>query len=45
VDRVPLWENLSKSKASKDPFTLIGGDLNIALYLREFLGGNPKMDP
>jgi hypothetical protein len=41
VDCIPFWENLSKSKALDDPFTLIDGDLILTLS-EESVAGQPQ---
>jgi hypothetical protein len=39
-DRIPFWENMSASRALNDLHTLIGGNLDLTLSLREIWGAN-----
>jgi hypothetical protein len=39
-DRVPFWETLVVTNVFKDPLTIVGGDLNFTLSLREIWGNN-----
>jgi exonuclease III len=43
-DRVQFWENLKSAGVFSDPLTVIGGDLNFTLSLREVWGSNPRED-
>jgi len=33
LDKKPHWENFVENRASSDPFTLIGGNLNLTLLI------------
>jgi hypothetical protein len=44
ANRIPFWEELSSAGALSRPFSIIGGDLNFTLSLREVWGSNPKID-
>jgi hypothetical protein len=43
-DRIPFWENLKNEGLFNDPLTVIDGDLNFTLSLREVWGPHPKED-
>jgi hypothetical protein len=44
VDRIPFWDNLANSGAFNDPLTLVGGDFNFTLNLREVWRPNLRRD-
>jgi hypothetical protein len=43
-ERIPFWEDLKNEGIFNDPLSVIGGDLNFTLSLREVWGPSPKED-
>jgi hypothetical protein len=44
VDRILLWESVGEANMLRNPFTIVGGDLNFSLSLREVWGPHPRED-
>jgi exonuclease III len=44
ADRTSFWEDLVTTGFFRDPFLVVGGDLNITLSLREVWGAHPRAD-
>jgi hypothetical protein len=40
----PFWEDLLIAGVLSKPLTIIGGDLNFTISLREVWGSNPRID-
>jgi hypothetical protein len=42
--KIPFWEDLKVAGAFRDPLTMVGGDLNFTLSVREVWGESPGED-
>jgi hypothetical protein len=44
IDQILFWEGLSNCKVSQDPFTIVGGDLNLIHVPKGGLGEKVRRD-